>query len=137
MAESADLIPPDDPRFEGAEYISSAAAEEDKLRADWLLGVTWEWARWNERAAIRVGNVTMPKSDAEATVSGELAVWDHDHCEICHAGFSSRYPGDLREGWTMPGPAGLPRAERTVDYHWLCAQCFDRHQARMHWTVRR
>jgi hypothetical protein len=37
---------------------------------------------------------------SDAVVGGLLR--DHDHCEICHQGFSERYDGDLLEGWACP-----------------------------------
>jgi hypothetical protein len=121
-----DLIPPDDPRFEGAEFISEIAGIEHKiLTATWLRGACWRWAAWKERPAVF--------TDAK-TGEQTPTVWDHDHCELCHLGFSERYEHGLREGWTMPGPAGLPDSEWKPNYHWLCPDCFEQYRERLGWT---
>jgi hypothetical protein len=126
MADDEELIPPDDPRFEGAEYISAWALIEDTLRsATWLNDKTWRWETWAERPAVWIDSKTGEESPT---------VWDHDHCEVCHQGFSERYDDDLREGWTIPGPAGLPESRRKPNYHWLCPDCFDQYADRMGWT---
>jgi hypothetical protein len=96
-------------------------------QATWLHGVRWRWATWKERPAVF--------TDAK-TGEQTPTVWDHDHCEICHQGFSERYDDDLREGWTMPGPAGLPEAEWQPDYHWLCPRCFEQYRERLRWSVK-
>jgi hypothetical protein len=121
-----DLIPPDDPRFEGARFISNNAMIEHKIQT-WpsLRGACWRRAVWRERSAVFTDRKT-----GEQTPT----VWDHDHCEICHQGFSERYADDLREGWAMPGPAGLPTAEWQPDYHWLCPRCYEQYRERLGWT---
>ena len=124
-----DLIPPDDPRFEGVQFISEGAMIEYKIQqATWLQGVRWHWATWKERPAVFID----AKTGAETPT-----VWGHDHCEICHQGFSERYDDDLREGWAMPGPAGLAEAEWKPNYHWLCPNCFEQYRERLRWTSER
>jgi hypothetical protein len=53
-------------------------------------------------------------------------IWDHDHCEFCHAKFSLREgPEDLDEGYS------------TGDEHrWICESCFAGFEDRFKWTVR-
>jgi len=77
MADDERMHTPDDPDFEGAEFISREAMIEYKVTTfSWLGGITWSWSRWSSE------------------------VDDHDHCVICHeAAFSTAYEGDLREGW--------------------------------------
>jgi hypothetical protein len=75
MSEDERQTTPDDPDFEGAQFISHEAMIQYKV--GWLdvHGIAWTWATWS--------------ADAD----------DHGHCLICHAAFSTAYDGDLREGW--------------------------------------
>lgn len=121
-----ELIPPTDPRFVGRELSADELADHTVANSEYLRGVRWRRARWRERPAV-VRN--------QRTGEERAAVWDHDHCHFCRDGFSERYEGDRREGWTAPGPAGLPPAEWQADYHWVCPECFERFRAHFGWTV--
>jgi len=122
-----EMIPPDDPRFEGAQFISDNAMKKYIVdRSGFLVGAHWRWETWRERPAVAVGNSVIPldphRIDVDAS-SGAPAVWDHDHCEFCYeAAFSERYPDDLREGWTTTGQI------------WLCNDCFTEYRDRFRWT---
>jgi hypothetical protein len=123
-----ELIPPNDPRFEGAQFISDEARRSYTVeRSPYLHGAVWRWAQWNERPATRYNPETGEESDD---------VWDHDHCHFCHkTAFSERYEHDLREGWTTAGPMGQPASERQPDYHWVCPTCFERLREQFKWTT--
>jgi hypothetical protein len=129
MPDSGDeFIPPDDPRFEGAQFLDDDARLWHVVRdSDHLRGVRWRWSVWREREAVE---------QDPATGHERAAVWDHDHCHFCYdTAFSERYDGDLREGWTASGPAGLPAADQQPEYHWVCPQCFERFREPFGWTV--
>lgn len=123
-----ELVPPDDPRFEGAQFISNeariawAAENSGELR-----GATWHWAVWRETSTVSYNAKTGTETEA---------VWDHDHCHFCYQNaFSERYDDDLREGWTTDGPAGAPQEEQRPNYHWVCPECFERFRATFDWSV--
>ena len=85
---------------------------DDELleRLAYLRGAVWSGATWS------------PPSQG----------WDHDHCAVCWARFTTLdAPGEhpLRTGYTAPGPAGEPA------YHWLCADCFRVHRELFGWSV--
>lgn len=106
MADDERLTTPDDPGFEGAQFISREAMIQYKVAnfSD-LEGITWEWVAWS------------PGAD------------DHDHCLICHeVAFSKAYDGDLREGWRSVAPSWDSPG-------WLCPTCFDRFGERFGWRV--
>lgn len=123
-----ELIPPDDPRFQGAQFLN----EDSRLwhtaqNSDYLRGKTWHWATWRERETVEYN----PKTGEERP-----AVWDHDHCHFCYdTAFSVQWDDDLREGWTTAGPAGLPEEEQQPEYHWVCPECFERFRAQFEWSV--
>jgi hypothetical protein len=51
--------------------------------------------------------------------------WDHDHCAFCWAKFSLyNDPEHLKEGYAT-----------TVDYHWICPQCFQDFKDRFQWKL--
>ena len=120
MSDDGELITPDDPRFEGAEFISREAGVQYRVaNVEGLDGLTWAWATWTEY-----------EYQWRDPTSGVLSteVCDHEHCVICnHAAFSESYEGDLREGWTMNADDRTSR--------WLCPDCFDRFSAQFGWTT--
>ena len=123
-----EVIPPDDPRFEGAEFLNDDARRWHVVEnSGYLRGARWRWAPWGEREAVEYD----PQTGEE-----RAAVWDHDHCHFCYdSAFSERYEDDLREGWTTSGPAGLPGSEQQPDYHWVCPDCFELYREQFGWTV--
>jgi hypothetical protein len=123
-----ELIPPDDPRFEGAQFLSDAARLHHVVEnSPQLIGAKWHWAVWKEQEAVEYD----PRTKEETP-----AVWDHDHCHFCYeTAFSERYDDDLREGWTTTGPAGAPTEEQQPEYHWVCPDCFERYRDPFAWTV--
>ena len=106
MCDHERLTTPDDPNFEGAQFISREAMIQHKVaNASDLHGIAWLWATWS------------PDGD------------DHDHCLICHdAAFSESYDGDLREGWRST-------ESNWESPGWLCHTCFDRFRKHFGWRV--
>ena len=112
-----------------------------------LRGRTWEWKRWESRPAERAplgddrpGTILAQLGDMPSEITGERVpdIWDHDHCEVCWARFTTLEVPDedpLTEGYTTPGPAGLPDSEWRPDYHWVCAPCFAAHRELFGWTA--
>ena len=129
MADASEaLIPPTDPRFEGAEFLNDQARLWQVVESSGhLRGARWRWSTWRECQA----------TEHDPSTGEEVpAVWDHDHCHFCHdAAFSERYDGDLREGWTSGGQAGLPPADQQAEYHWVCPSCFEQYRDAFDWTT--
>jgi hypothetical protein len=123
-----ELISPDDPRFEGAQFLSDDARLQHVVKnSPHLRGTKWHWAVWKERETVEYD----PRTNEETP-----AVWDHDHCHFCcETAFSERHDDDLREGWTTMGPAGAPIQEQQPEYHWVCPDCFERYRDSFAWTV--
>jgi hypothetical protein len=123
-----ELIPPDDPLFEGAEFLSVEARLQHVVNAsEHLRGVRWRWAAWREREVVEHDSRTGEES---------TAIWDHDHCHFCYdTAFSERYEGDLREGWTNERTGRAPPCEQEEAYHWVCPACFERHRESFGWTI--
>ena len=128
VRDDEDLIPPDDPRFEGAQFISREARLWHTVeQSSYLRGATWHWAEWKERSATAYD----PKTGEEWP-----EIWDHDHCHFCYdTAFSERYEDDLREGWTTSGPRGAPSNEWQPNYHWVCPSCFERFREQFDWKT--
>ena len=128
MPDEHELIPPDDPRFEGAEFLNEDARLWHVIEgSEYLRGKQWHWAVWREHPTVRYDPTT-----GETTPS----VWDHDHCHFCYeVRFSERYEGDRRDGWTTSGPGGVPEDEHRPEYHWVCPDCFERYREVFGWTV--
>jgi hypothetical protein len=92
-----ELIPPDDPRFRGADSLDDDEPYFDPVQSsEHLRGAEWRWSVWKEK----------PASNYDAHTGEESpAVWDHDHCHFCYeTAFSERYDTDLREGWLNWSP---------------------------------
>lgn len=128
MGRHEELIPPDDPRFEGAQFISADARIAYTVeQSSFLQAAVWHWAEWKER----------PATAYDPTTGEEwLEVWDHDHCHFCYdTAFSERYDNDLREGWTTAGPRGGTPEEQMPNYHWVCPPCFEQYRRQFGWTT--
>jgi hypothetical protein len=120
MAEHNRMTTPDDPDFEGAQFISREAMIQHKV-TQWpaLRDIEWTWSIWTEWQ--------FEWTDTETGVVS-IETHDHDHCMICHeAAFSERFHGDLRSGWRSVEPSD-PAS-------WLCPDCFDRFRDQLGWTV--
>ena len=142
MSDSfGELIPPDDPRFRGADSLDDDEPYWDPVQAsEHLRGAEWRWSVWKEKSAISYDAQTGAESPA---------VWDHDHCHFCHeTAFSERYDGDLREGWLSWSPAEPRPMEQTAKYPvdplwrgkpaydtWVCPACFERLREHFEWVV--
>lgn len=58
------------------------------------------------------------------------ADWDHDHCAVCHRGFSEAHPGDLHEGY-----ATTADFSDGAEYEWVCTMCFAAQRESMRWRL--
>jgi hypothetical protein len=120
--------------------------EQLRERLPHFQGRSWTWARWEPQPAERAslgpeGGTILARAGEipdEVTAEPVADIWDHDHCEVCWARFTIfDIPNEspLREGYTLPGPAGSPESEWKPAYHWVCERCFNEHRALLGWTV--